>query len=73
MAEIIQFPRASGETQEEYNRRLDLVGKLWVPLSRAIHEMHQLGADRPQVIRMLRAAMELMQDDEAAEARETED
>jgi hypothetical protein len=75
MAEIIQFPRGRDETEEEFHRRMDFIGRLWMPLRRAIQEMHDLGADGPQVVRMLRAAMELVEEDEAkaAEARETDE
>ena len=66
MAEIIQFQRSLSEPQEEYGRT-ELIVKLWVPLANALREMKALGADRPQVIRMLRSALELMEEDEAVE------
>jgi hypothetical protein len=44
---------------------MELDVKLWVPLANTLREMKELGAGRPQVIRMLRAALKLMEEDEA--------
>ena len=68
MADIIPFPsREPGETQNEFDRRVELIVKLWPPLGKAIREMHDLGADGPQVIRMLRAAIEIQEEKLAKE------
>ena len=68
MADVIPFPRREpGETQKEFDRRVELIVKLWAPLGKAIREMHELGADRPQVIRMLRAALEREEEELAKE------
>ena len=64
MAEIIQFQRSLSETQEGYSQT-ELIVRLWIPLANALREMKTLGADRPQLIHMLRSALELVEDDEA--------
>jgi hypothetical protein len=62
VAEVIPFPkRQDDESQHE----MELSTKLWPPLIDAVRQMRALGADRPQIIRMLRAALVTLEQDEA--------
>ena len=66
MAEVIPFRKRQDDgSQQEDNPRMELITKLWPPLIDAARQMRALGADRPQIIRMLRAALETLEEDEA--------
>jgi hypothetical protein len=66
VAKVIPFPKKQeDESQHEDNSRMELITRLWPPLIEAARQMRARGADRPQIIRMLRAALETLEEDEA--------